>query len=269
MNWRNAYAKINLGLVVGPARSDGKHEVLTLMQTVDLHDRVGVTPAAETAVDGFAEDTIVAAALGELRRVAEVDVGWHVRIEKRIPVAAGLGGGSSDAAAALTSANATLERPLGRADLHALAARIGADVPFFLLGGSCLASGDGSDLRPIAIPRDYSAVLVLPSGIAKESTAAVYDAFDRRSGATGFDERAAELSRAVASIETAGDLSRFPPNDLASSPLADDLLELGAFRADVSGAGPAVYGLFADAEAAARAEQALRPRGRTYVTQPV
>jgi 4-diphosphocytidyl-2-C-methyl-D-erythritol kinase len=181
MNWRNAYAKINLGLVVGPTRSDGKHEVLTLMQTVDLHDRVGVTPAADTAVDGFAEDTIVAAALCELRRVAEVDVGWHVRIEKRIPVAAGLGGGSSDAAAALTSANATLERPLDRSDLHALAARIGADVPFFLLGGSCLASGDGSDLRPIAIPRDYSAVLVLPSGIAKESTAAVYDAFDRRS----------------------------------------------------------------------------------------
>jgi 4-diphosphocytidyl-2-C-methyl-D-erythritol kinase len=264
-----AYAKINLGLVVGPSRADGRHEVVTLLQRVDLHDDVSVEDAANTSVEGFAADTIVREALLELARAAGVDRGWHVRIEKRIPVAAGLGGGSADAAAALRRANDMLVRPLGEPELRVLAARIGADVPFFLAGASCLATGDGTELRTIALPRDYAVVLVLPDDVVKKSTGDVYDAFDRRTGAGGFPERAAAFSRVVASLGTALDLRLLPPNDLASSPLTEELLELGAFRGDVSGAGPAVYGLFVDARSAQRAREALASRGRTFVTRPV
>jgi 4-diphosphocytidyl-2-C-methyl-D-erythritol kinase len=263
-----AHAKLNLGLVVGPLRPDGKHEVVTLLQCVDLHDDVSLTPAAGTTVAGFHDDTIVAATLEALARAAAVETGWSVQIEKRIPVAAGLGGGSSDAAAALALANGTLDRPLPAPELHELAARVGADVPFFLRQGSCVATGDGTRLRPFGAPLDYVAVLAVPDGAAKESTGSVYEAFDGRSGAAGFERRAAAFERALEAVASASDLALLPRNDLASSPLADELVALGAFRADVTGAGPTVYGLFEDEAAASRAQEALRPRGRTYVVRP-
>jgi 4-diphosphocytidyl-2-C-methyl-D-erythritol kinase len=259
-----APAKINLALVVGPLRDDGKHELVTVLQRVDLGDRVSVEPAAETTVAGFAEDTIVRRALDELR----APHGWRVRIEKRIPVAAGLGGGSSDAATALSLANAQLERQLEPVVLAELAARVGSDVPFFLADGPQLGTGDGTQLEPVALPQDFVVLLLLPKGERKHSTAAVYEAFDRRGGEDGFAERAARVRSTLAATRRPRDLAGLPANDLASSPLADELSALGAFRADVSGAGPVVYALFhrrVDAEAAARA---VRGRGRLWITVP-
>ena len=95
---------------------------------------------------------------------------WHATITKRIPVAAGLGGGSSDAATALRLANETLDEPLPADALHALAATLGADVPFFLAEGPQLGRGDGSELEPLDLPQDYWVVLALPLGATKEST---------------------------------------------------------------------------------------------------
>jgi len=269
MTVAEAYAKINLALVVGPLRSDGKHEVVSVLQRVALHDDVTLEPAPRTTVGGFAEDTIVRAALERLADAADFGHGWAVHIEKRIPLAAGLGGGSSDAAAALELANATLETPLANVRLHAIAAELGSDVPFFLRKGSQVATGDGTELEPLAVPQDYVIVLVVPADASKESTGSVYDAYDRRDGARGFAERAARLAEALQAIGGSHDLAGLPCNDLASSPLAPELRELGAFRADVSGAGPTVYGLFSERESALRAEEALRSRGRTFVTHPV
>src|SRR5215831_3902805 len=127
-----APAKINLALVVGPLRDDGKHEVLTILQRIDLVDRIELDEAPELRVEGFAEDTLVSAALNRLAESAGTEARWRVRIEKRIPVAAGLGGGSSDAATALRLANETLPDPLPGEELRRLAADLGADVPFFL-----------------------------------------------------------------------------------------------------------------------------------------
>src|SRR5215472_5594167 len=138
-----APAKVNLALVVGPLRDDGKHEVLTVLQRIDLVDRIELDEARELRVEGFADDTLVQTALGELAHSAGVDPRWRVRIEKKIPVAAGLGGGSSDAATALRLANETLSEPLPAAELRSLAAQIGVDVPFFLADGPQLGSGDG------------------------------------------------------------------------------------------------------------------------------
>ncbi len=127
-----AFAKINLALVVGPLREDAKHEVVTVLQQIDLHDTITLAPADDHLVEGFADDTIVTRALTTLARSAGVAHGWHVHIEKRIPIASGLGGGSSDAATALGLANETLDEPLRRDELHRIAAGLGADVPFFL-----------------------------------------------------------------------------------------------------------------------------------------
>ena len=264
-----APAKINLALVVGPARADGKHEVATVLQRVDLADRVAIAPGPALAVTGFAGDTIVRDALTALAAAAGVEPRWTATITKRIPVAAGLGGGSSDAATALRLANETLERPLPAVELRALAATLGADVPFFLADGPQLGRGDGSTLEPLDLPQDYWIVLVLPNGAAKASTAAVYAAFDDRDGADGWDERRAALETALAAVRRPRDLTALPPNDLASSPLADELLRHGAFRADVSGAGPTVYGLFHHRRRAEAARRELRSAGTTWLTVPV
>jgi 4-diphosphocytidyl-2-C-methyl-D-erythritol kinase len=256
-----AHAKINLAHVVGPLRPDRKHEVATVLQQIGLADGISLATSAALEISGFPEDTLVRDALLALAGAAEAKPAWSVRIEKRIPVAAGLGGGSSDAATALRLANEALTDPLPHEQLHEIAARIGADVPFFLTEDPQLGTGDGSELEPVDLPGDYMVLLVLPAEAEKQSTAAVYEAFD---GAEGFAQRQAALREALA----ARDLAALPPNDLASSPLADELRELGAFRADVTGAGPAVYGLFAAKEQVEAARRAFAPPARTWLTAP-
>jgi 4-diphosphocytidyl-2-C-methyl-D-erythritol kinase len=263
-----ATAKLNLALVVGRRRDDGKHEVATVYQRLDLADRVALSPAPRLRVLGFERDTLVRRALERLAGEARVEARWQARLTKRIPVAAGLGGGSSDAATALRLANETLEAPLAPERLATVAAELGADVPFFLTQGPQLGGGDGSELRPLDLPQDYWVVLVLPPGGAKPSSAAVYAAFDDRGGGKGFRNRRAALTRALKSVSRAADLAQLPPNDLASSPLAGELLERGAFRADVTGAGPVVYGLFQHRETARAARSALDAHGRTWLTVP-
>jgi 4-diphosphocytidyl-2-C-methyl-D-erythritol kinase len=264
-----AHAKVNLALVVGPTRADGRHEVVTLLQAVELSDGIELEQAGALAVEGFEDDTIVSAALEALALAAGTEPRWRVRIAKQIPIAAGLGGGSSDAAAALRLANAQLAEPLADDDLLRIAGTIGADVPFFLRRGPQLATGDGTELRPVELPENYTVLLVVPDGAAKESTRTVYDAFDERGGADGFEERADAVRRTVGRIEGAPDLAALPRNDLASSPLAAELERAGSFRADVSGAGPTVYGLYENAPDAARAATTFSARGRTFVTRPL
>jgi 4-diphosphocytidyl-2-C-methyl-D-erythritol kinase len=258
-----APAKINLALVVGPLRDDGKHELATVYQRLDLGDRITVEPAERTIVEGFA-DTIVTAALDRLG----AGHGWRVRIEKHTPVAAGLGGGSSDAATALRLANRQLDTPRSRDELHEIAAQIGADVPFFLYDGPQLGTGDGTTLEPLDLPQDFAVLLVIPNGAVKPSTQAIYEAFDRRSGADGYADRLAVLRDALAGVRRPRDLAALPANDLAHSQLAGELVAAGAFRADVTGAGPAVYGLFHSLADAQRARRSLRRVGAGFVTVP-
>jgi 4-diphosphocytidyl-2-C-methyl-D-erythritol kinase len=261
-----AAAKINLALVVGPQRDDGKHELVTVYQRVALSDRIAVEQSAELRVTGFASDTLVRRAL-ELVADGE-GMTFAARIEKRIPVAAGLGGGSSDAATALRLANELRAEPHSGEQIEAFARALGADVPYFLAAGPQLGTGDGTELSPLELPQDYWVVLVLPRSAEKTSTGAVYSTFDTRSGADGYDERRAALLHRLEQIRRPRDLAALPPNDLASSPLTAKLLALGAFRADVTGAGPAVYGLFLHGDRARAAQRKMSAQGRSWLTAP-
>ena len=267
-------AKINLALVVGRSRGDGLHEIAGVFQRIDLCDFLALEPAPALRVEGFRADTLVHAALTGLAAVAGIEPGWRVRLEKRIPVAAGLGGGSADAGAALVLANSTLADPLPADRLAEVAAAVGADVPFFLTRGPQLVEGAGERLAPLDLPQDYWVLVALPRTARKGSTGDVYARFDELGGGTGFDERRAALHEALERCRRPRDFAAFPPNDLAAA--AEDgagLLELlraaGAFRADVSGAGPAVYGLFHRRRDAAAAARSLRRAARFWVAAPV
>jgi 4-diphosphocytidyl-2-C-methyl-D-erythritol kinase len=261
-----AAAKINLSLVVGPVREDGKHEVVTIYQRVALSDRIAVERSPELSVTGFAGDTLVRRALESM---TDGDgVSFTARIQKRIPVAAGLGGGSSDAATALRLANVLRADPYPAERLRAFACALGTDVPYFLEDGPQLGTGDGTDLETLELPQDYWVLLVLPHRAAKSSTEHVYTDFDARGGERGYEERRAALFGALERVKRPRDLATLPANDLASSPLASELTALGAFRADVTGAGPTVYGLFVHGDQARAAQKQISPEGRTWLTAP-
>jgi 4-diphosphocytidyl-2-C-methyl-D-erythritol kinase len=273
VKWIPAAAKINLALLVGPARGDGFHEVVSVMQRIDVCDRIELEAASTLAVEGFGSDTLVRAALERLAETAGVEPAWRVRIRKGIPVAAGLGGGSADAAAALVLANGLLAPGLQADRLAEIGAAIGADVPFFLEPGPKLAEGVGERLTPLQLPQDFWIVLALPRRAGKTSTGDVYARFDSSGRAEGFEDRREALRAALGAVRRPRDFAAFPPNDLAEaagrSSVIERLVANGAFRADMSGAGPAVYGLFHHLSDAKRAARQIRLQARARVVAPV
>lgn len=244
-----APAKINLCLRVGPLRPDGFHRLATVFAAIDLRDRLELEPAAATSVEGF-PDTLVSgalAALGETRRV---------RIDKRIPVAAGLGGGSSDAAAVLRGLRG--RRPVN--ELYEIARALGSDVPFFLSGLEvALGTGRGDVLQPLPdFPRSYG-VLLVPSP-RELSTADVYAAADPNEI---YEAVRGDLIRAAHTARSAADVAALVANDLESAAISlcpeiagtlEAVRGAGALAAAVSGSGPTVFGIFPDAVAAEAAQ---------------
>ncbi len=260
-----AYAKLNLVLHVGPRREDGLHPVCSLMASIDLADEVTAEPkqSGEDTVgcEGVTGDNLATRALEEFRARA----GRHlpplaITIEKLIPVAAGLGGGSADAAATLRIANQLAGSPLGREELLRLAADLGSDVPSQLEPCHALVQGTGERIDPVALPPLAAVLLPDTDGL---STKAVYAEIDRMR-ATRDDLDPEPLRRlAAGSPET---LAAALENDLQHAALSlrpdlkgrlDALADAGALGAAVSGSGPTCFGLFADRAAAEAAASEL------------
>lgn len=259
-----ACAKINLCLFVGPTRADGRHELVTVFDSIGLSDELTFATAAGEAdrvlCDGVQGPNLVADALAALR-----DAGWEappleVTIEKRIPVAAGMGGGSADAAATLRAA-ARLS-PIDAGSVSEIGARLGADVPSQLRGGPSLGTGAGDLIEPVAAVAPYG-VLVIPQPFPL-STADVYRESDR----LGLPRTREELERLHASLRAAPARRLTPelmvndlqPASLSLAPRIADALDAaagaGADRALVCGSGPTVIGVFAAADGERRAASA-------------
>ncbi len=261
-----APAKLNLCLYLGPIRDDGLHEIRSIFEPLELHDELDVEkfPGKEDEVNcpGVDGDNLASQALEALR-----ERGWNsptlrIEITKRVPVAAGLGGGSADAAAVLRLALGEVE------GIRELAATVGADVPSQIQPRPCLVAGAGEVVAPIPPPGEHAVVLIPQSeGLA---TADVYAEADRLGGARSETELDAIRRRLTdATAEGASPLSYLEhlTNDLQPAALSlrpevgDALaaLELaGAAKALVTGSGPTAFGLFEDTEAAGRAVEALR-----------
>jgi 4-diphosphocytidyl-2-C-methyl-D-erythritol kinase len=285
-----APAKINLQLAVGPLRDDGYHDLVTVFQAVSLYDEV-----TAATVDGSGDDQVLvsgegadsvpagpdnlalkaAAALAQVAGLSP-DPGRHleITIRKRIPVAAGLAGGSADAAAALVACNELWQAGLSLEQLSGIAAGVGSDVAFSLLGGTAVGQGRGEQLSPALASGEYHWVLAVADG--QLSTPEVYRTLDRLRAAASVPEAPAgpdALDHALMAGLRSGDaaaVGRALSNDLQAAALSlfpalrktlNAGQELGALGAVVAGSGPTCVFLAANAERAVDLAVALSGAG--------
>jgi 4-diphosphocytidyl-2-C-methyl-D-erythritol kinase len=257
-----APAKVNLVLQVGPRRADGLHELCSLFASLALADELDIEPADsdEIVCRGVTGPNLARTAIDAFRGAVGNLPPLRVVVEKRIPVAAGLGGGSADAAAVLRAANEIAGGPLTADELRALGARIGADVPSQVEPRHALVTGAGEHVEPVDLP-DMALVLVpADKGL---STADVYAEADRiPSTRPQLDPQAL---RTLAAAPLAA-LARAMENDLEAAALSlrpgltrtlAALREAGALTALISGSGPTAFGVFTSAAEAESAAEAI------------
>jgi len=257
-----SYAKINWSLRILGKRPDGYHEVRTVLQTISLCDELRFESTVEKQVWLSCSDpalpvdeqNLIVRAARLLREDAGVAAGCRIHLQKRIPMQAGLGGGSSNAAAALLGLTRLWRLDLDIAMLHRIAAQMGADVPFFLVGGCALGSGTGVDI--LSLPDTLTKHLLVVTPNATVSTSAAYNAFD-----------VSALTSPRGETILAGSCGKLDFDDSDQWDLENDfervifdmepeiervhaaLLNTGARRAILAGSGSSVFGIFDDLEA--------------------
>ncbi len=275
-----SFAKINLGLRVLGKRSDGFHEIETVFQTISLKDEIEFFPVKDgikltcDSPDCPSDETnLIFKAATLLKKQTNTSKGCHIFLKKEIPVGAGLGGGSSNAATALVALNKIWNTGLTINDLAILASQLGSDVPFFLYGGIALGKGRGEKLTHINSAPDYWGLLVCPNLQIFSKWA--YQQFNFNLTKSFKRSKFSVLTR------------NFPEFELWNSFLVNDFENIvfnsypelhsiltglnhnDAFYARMSGSGSTLYGLFKNGEKARAAQNYFQKSFQTYIFQPV
>lgn len=274
-----AYAKVNLCLALGAPREDGRHELVTLFESVTLADEVRIVAPSPAGIDevvcpAVAGPNLAAAALSNLRVAGWGSAAVRIEIEKRIPIAAGMGGGSADAAAVLRAAPELA--PVPESTLHEIAAQLGADVPSQLDPGASIGTGAGDLVSPLPDLAEH-ALLVIPQPFGL-STADVY----READAMRLPRQASELAALRAKLREAATAALPAERSLPAELLVNDLqpaalalapqiehaltaaTKAGCERAIVCGSGPTVIGVCWGDGAFGRAQAAQELVERQY-----
>ena len=270
-----ALAKINLGLDVLGRRENGYHDVRMVMQTIYLYDNVTLTKTEEPGIHlqtnlfylPVDEKNIAYKAAKLLMDEFQIKEGVHITLDKHIPVAAGMAGGSSNAAAVLVGMNRLFRLGLSEQDLMERGVSLGADVPYCVMRGTVLAEGIGEILTPLApLPKCY--ILVAKPSISV-STKTVYEKLDAHE-----IEDHPDIDGVIAGLE-AGDLKKVAGSmgnvlervTIEDYPIIQEIknamVEAGALNAMMSGSGPTVFGIFEDRMLARQAQQKIRKAGLT------
>lgn len=268
-----ASAKINIGLDVTGRRDDGYHLVRTIMQTIGLNDVVTVATSHEPGIVmttndetlPVGEDNLCVKAAKLLMDEFHITEGVKIHLEKRIPVAAGLAGGSTDAAAVLTGVNHVFQLDLTEEELLERAVNIGADVPYCLLGGTALAEGIGQELK--RLPRMMDCFVLIAKPPIEVSTKYVYEHFDGLKNPThpDIDAMVADienrdlhsLASHMGNILEGVTVEKYPVIDQ----IKREMMEHGAVVSMMSGSGPTVFGFFEDETLVQEAKSVLETSG--------
>lgn len=274
-------AKVNFGLRVLRKRPDGFHDIQTVLQTIDLRDKLRISATQEGEIQVRCDhpevpsgpENLAFEAARLLQEKLQVPRGCQIEIAKKIPPAAGLGGGSSNAATALVGLNRLWELNLSKEKLFALGAKLGSDVPFFLEGGTALAEGRGMRLRSLRLVPDFWLVLIKPN-----FTIATKWAYQRIKIPLTSKRFYVKL-KSLKEISNLEQLLSFLHNDLekavqeihpAIAEIKRELLSKGAIGAAMSGSGSAVFGLVKTRKTAERlAEKMSRAEWQVFVVRPI
>ena len=271
-----AYAKINLGLDVLRRRPDGYHEVKMIMQTVDLYDDLEFTKLAEDEIRIFTDKEELPADQGNLiKELYQISEGVSVKLTKRIPIAAGMAGGSADAAATIHAMDALFSLGLSLEEKQKIGVKLGADVPYCIMRGTALSEGIGEILTELPAPPQCHLVIAKPQ--ISVSTKAVY-------GKLRVNELAPEehpdidgMMAAIKNGDLDGVIERLGnvletvtvPDHPEISEIKEIMVENGACGSLMSGSGPTVFGIYKDRELAEKACQALREADGGRLTRQV
>ena len=272
-----AYAKINIGLNVLGKRSDGYHDLETVFHEIDCFDEIElerhekVTMTADSILVPIDGSNLCLSAAILLQKEKHVRQGVMIHLKKNIPIGAGLGGGSSDAAAVLCGLNRFWELRLSNNQLRSLAAQIGADVPFFIDGGTAYATGRGEILDSFSLPLPFWIAVVTP--LIRISTGWAYSQL-----VTKRDGKASGLqTMLVKQMSNPQKLSSIVQNDFEPlvfktypelSVVKEKLNEMGAFFSLMSGSGSSIYGFFENDKKALAALSAFPKKYQTSITSP-
>jgi 4-diphosphocytidyl-2-C-methyl-D-erythritol kinase len=273
-----AFAKVNLCLHVLGRRPDGYHELRTIFQTISLRDtlELSLNKSCEISLEvknselPAGPENLVWRAIDAMRNELELNGGVHARLEKRIPVARGLGGGSSDAAAALIGMMRLTKKTLPLERLMEIAAGLGADVPFFLFGGRALAVNRGDEIYPLPNAPQRTIVIVSPKGIGvstKDAYAWLSAELTKRPEPPkiwGFCALCWSRQEAVSNDFEGPVFGRHP----RLGEIRDGLLKRGAADAALAGSGSAVFGIFRNPARARRAARVF-PEDSVFVVNTV
>ena len=277
-----AYAKINLGLKVLGRRPDGYHEILSVAQCVDLADILYFEAASSDqltcSLDGLSTgpDNLVYRAVEAFRaRLDRPAQSFHIHLEKNIPLGAGLGGGSADAAAALRALNRLHDQPFSNADLRQIAATLGSDIPFLVEGGTALMKGRGEILEALSWEGTVFYVLAYPG--VEISTAWAYGQLSPiLTENSPYFNFIVSLSGGCVDHDRLFEVleNDFTPAVDRAYPIVAELRSqldrVGARATLMSGSGSTVYGVFDDRKTASQAQSALQRQGcRSFLCQPV
>lgn len=261
----HAYAKINLGLDVVRRRKDGYHEVRMIMQTISLHDRLSIRASKKDLISiktnlsylPTNENNLVYKAAQLLKEEFSIPDGISIHLDKHIPVAAGMAGGSTDAAATLIGLNELFSLGLTREELMKRGLRLGADVPYCILGGTALSEGIGEILTPL--PRLPECFILIAKPPLHVSTKFVYEnlnlsALPSHPDIDGMTEaiRTGQLGGVVSRMENVLETVTIPEYPVISQ-LKEIMKTAGAENALMSGSGPTVFGIFTEEAAAKKA----------------
>lgn len=279
---REAYAKINLGLDVVGVLENGYHEVQMIMQNVGIHDTLtfekradgNITIESDNHTLPLDENNLIYKAIMLLEKLGGKKLGVHVKLEKRIPIAAGMAGGSSDAAATLLGVNELYQLGLSKEELQRQSVTIGADVPYCVLGKTALAEGIGEILTPLDSPGQAHLVIAKPD--ISVSTPWAYRQLDKIEGYQHPDIPG--MVRALQNKDLEGVICRLgnvlENVTIAENPVVqqikDVLLSNGAKGALMSGSGPSTFGIFGSKKEAECAKEALEKAGlagQIFVTE--
>ncbi len=280
----NAYAKINLGLDVIGKRPDGYHEVRMIMQTIGLHDKLSINTIHNPNIKmktnlpflPVNDKNIVYKAVSLIKEKYQIKEGIYINLKKRIPVSAGLAGGSTDAAAALIGMNKLFDLDLSLEDLMDIGVTLGADVPYCLIGGTALSEGIGEKLTSLPPFPDSNILVVKPN--INVSTKKIYGNFDlskveNHPNIDGIiagikDNNLQEATNHFANVLETVTVKMHPKINI----IKETMLNQGALTSLMSGSGPTVFGIFDDNKKAQDAFYHFKTsnfRYRVFLTKPV